>query len=284
MVAIDFLTAHGVINHVVEPTSILVTRGSARRAKTDRLDAVGLLRVLACKDCRRSRCLPDRGRAVRGRGRREAAASREREFLVQERVRSEKSHRRVASATQGVRAGRPSLRSWDADMRALRTGDGRPLPDPSRRRAGTALRRRLSLTLEMIRELDAVREAGSGSPTRLRKPNGQSALHDPRDRRELRLRPDEGGCSTGRSTTGGKSPAIWVLPQRLFERRHGSRSTHQSRRQQPSPQNARPTRLALASLPTREQPCGMVPGTVFGSLQGVTESAASQSSPWRASS
>ena len=34
------LTAHGVINHVVEPTSILVTRG-ARRAKTDRLDAVG---------------------------------------------------------------------------------------------------------------------------------------------------------------------------------------------------------------------------------------------------
>jgi hypothetical protein len=32
------LSAHGVINHVVEPTSILVTRG-ARRAKTDRLDA-----------------------------------------------------------------------------------------------------------------------------------------------------------------------------------------------------------------------------------------------------
>ena len=42
------LTAHGVINHVVEPTSILVTRG-ARRAKTDRLDALGLLRVLAAK-------------------------------------------------------------------------------------------------------------------------------------------------------------------------------------------------------------------------------------------
>src|SRR6202044_3344882 len=42
------LTARGVINHVVEPTSILVTRG-ARRAKTDRPDAVGLLRVLAAK-------------------------------------------------------------------------------------------------------------------------------------------------------------------------------------------------------------------------------------------
>ena len=40
------LTDNGVVNHVVEPTSILVTRG-ARRAKTDRLDAQGLLRVLA---------------------------------------------------------------------------------------------------------------------------------------------------------------------------------------------------------------------------------------------
>ena len=40
------LTDNGVVNHVVEPTSILVTRG-ARTAKTDRLDAQGLLRVLA---------------------------------------------------------------------------------------------------------------------------------------------------------------------------------------------------------------------------------------------
>jgi transposase len=36
----------GVINRVVEPTSILVNR-RARRAKTDRLDAQGLLRILA---------------------------------------------------------------------------------------------------------------------------------------------------------------------------------------------------------------------------------------------
>ena len=40
------LLEHGVINHVVEPTSILVNR-RARRAKTDRLDAQGLLRILA---------------------------------------------------------------------------------------------------------------------------------------------------------------------------------------------------------------------------------------------
>jgi transposase len=40
------LTAHGVVCHVLEPTSILVNR-RARRAKTDRLDAEGMLRVLA---------------------------------------------------------------------------------------------------------------------------------------------------------------------------------------------------------------------------------------------
>ena len=39
------LTAHGVANYVLEPTSILVNR-RARRAKTDRLDAEGMLRVL----------------------------------------------------------------------------------------------------------------------------------------------------------------------------------------------------------------------------------------------
>src|SRR6202047_5136404 len=39
------LSEHGVINHVVEPTSILGKR-RARRAKTDRLDAQGLLRIL----------------------------------------------------------------------------------------------------------------------------------------------------------------------------------------------------------------------------------------------
>ena len=67
------LSAHGVINHVVEPTSILVTRGPARQNRS-----AGRFRppTRPCRKIRRrSRCLPDRGRAVRGRGRREAAAS-----------------------------------------------------------------------------------------------------------------------------------------------------------------------------------------------------------------
>ena len=40
------LKAHGIAAYVLEPTSILVNR-RARRAKTDRLDAEGMLRVLA---------------------------------------------------------------------------------------------------------------------------------------------------------------------------------------------------------------------------------------------
>lgn len=40
------LTAQGITAYVVEPTSILVNR-RAKRAKTDRLDAEGMLRVLA---------------------------------------------------------------------------------------------------------------------------------------------------------------------------------------------------------------------------------------------
>jgi transposase len=73
---------------------------------------------------------------------------------VQERVRIEN---RIAAllATQGARE-RPSLRSWDADMKALRTGDGCPVPTHLVAELNR-LRRRLSLTLEMIRELDAVR-------------------------------------------------------------------------------------------------------------------------------
>ncbi len=147
------LTAQGVISHVVEPTSILVTRG-ARRAKTDRLDAQGLLRVLAaafagdrdvCRMVRTPTVAEEDGKRPH----------REREHLVQERVRIEN---RMAAllATQGVPK-RPSLRSWEADLDALRTGDGRPLP-PFLKAELDRLRRRLLLTLEMIREIEAERE------------------------------------------------------------------------------------------------------------------------------
>ena len=55
--------------------------------------------------------------------------------------------------TQGIRE-RPSLRPWDRDLAALRTADGRALP-PHVRAELDRLRRRLGLTLELIREIEA---------------------------------------------------------------------------------------------------------------------------------
>ncbi len=106
------LLANDVINHVVEPTSILVNR-RARRAKTDRLDAQGLLRVLAARHqgdhqiCSVLRVpTPAEEDAKR--------PHREREHLVRERVRIE-NRIEALLVTQGIRK-RPSLRTWDSDL------------------------------------------------------------------------------------------------------------------------------------------------------------------------
>ena len=218
------LSAHGVINHVVEPTSILVTR--ARRAKTDRLDAFGLLRVLAAKFAGD----PGACWTVVVPSVEEEDAKRphrEREFLVQERVRIEN---RIAAllATQGVR-GRPSLRSWDADMRALRTGDGRPLPT------------------HLVAELNRLRRRLSGP-----------------------------------STTGGKSPAIWVLPQRLFRAAAwiAIGASIAPATAEPAKRSSNSPGFGFATNQRAAMRHGS--GTVLARFR--VESAASQSSPWRASS
>ena len=147
-----FLTAHGIGTYVLEPTSILVNR-RARRAKTDRLDAEGMLRVLSTwlsgdrQVCSMVRVpTPEEEDAKR--------PHREREHLVQERLRIENRIEGLLF-TQGIR-GRPSLRSWERDMAALRTGDGRTLP-PLMQAEINRLRRRLVLTLELIREMEAER-------------------------------------------------------------------------------------------------------------------------------
>lgn len=146
------LTTHGIAAYVLEPTSILVNR-RARQAKTDRLDAEGMLRVLAIwlagdrQVCSMVRVpTPEEEDAKR--------PHREREQLVADRLRIE-NRIEALLFTQGIR-GRPSLRSWERDVAALRTGDGRALP-PLLRIELDRLRRRLVLVLELIRELEAAR-------------------------------------------------------------------------------------------------------------------------------
>ena len=133
------LSSHGIAAYVLEPTSILVNR-RARRAKTDRLDAEGMLRVLAAwlggdrQVCSMVRVpTPDEEDAKR--------PHREREHLVQERLRIENRIEALLFA-QGIRR-RPSLRSWARDLSELRTGDGRSLP-PLLRTELDRLRRRAS--------------------------------------------------------------------------------------------------------------------------------------------
>ena len=146
------LTMHGVTAYVLEPTSILVNR-RARRAKTDRLDAEGMLRVLAAwlagdrQVCSMVRVpTPEEEDAKR--------PHREREHLVRERLRIE-NRIEALLFTQGIRK-RPSLRSWERDLAELRTGDGRALPSLLRVELDR-LRRRLVLALELIREVEAER-------------------------------------------------------------------------------------------------------------------------------
>ena len=146
------LAAHGIAAHVLEPASVLVNR-RARRAKTDRLDAEGMLRVLAAwlggdrQVCSMVRVpTPEEEDAKR--------PHREREHLVQEKLRLV-NRIEALLFTQGVRA-RPSLRSWERDLAELRTGDGRALP-PLLRAELDRLRRRLVLILELIRETETER-------------------------------------------------------------------------------------------------------------------------------
>lgn len=147
------LTAHAIPTYMVEPTSILVNR-RARRAKTDRLDAEGLLRVLAAYLAGDSQICsmvhvptPDEEDGKR--------VHREREYLVQERTRIEN---RISAllVTQGIRS-RPSLRSWERDMAALETGDGRKLPRLLAAELNR-LRRRLVLVRDLSCELDTERD------------------------------------------------------------------------------------------------------------------------------
>lgn len=144
-----FLISHGIVNYVLEPTSILVNR-RARRVKTDRLDAEGMLRVLAAylrgdhKVCSMVRVpTPDEEDAKR--------IHREREHLVQESLRIE-NRIQALLFTQGIHK-RPSLRSWDRDLAAARTGDDRELAHHLRAELDR-LRRRLVL----IREVEAERD------------------------------------------------------------------------------------------------------------------------------
>ena len=215
------LTAHGVAAYVLEPTSILVNR-RARRAKTDRLDAEGMLRVLAAwLGGDRQVCsivsvpTPEEEDAKR--------PHREREHLVQERQRIE-NRMEALLFTQGIR-GRPSLRSWERDIAKLRTGDGRMLPCLMQAELNR-LRRRLVLILELIHEMEAERAKALPPGGRRDDPENRGPATHPRHRRELLHRAGARGAlpllRQSSSTRQLRGHSAHALP----ERRNGSRPKH----------------------------------------------------------
>ena len=119
-----WLCARGIENRVLDAASLLVNR-RARRAKTDRLDAAGLLRTLMALErgemqvCRVVHVPTPAQEDARRR-------SRERARLVVERG-QHTSRIKGLLMTQGIRDFEPARRDWQARFEALRTPDGLPL-------------------------------------------------------------------------------------------------------------------------------------------------------------
>jgi transposase len=146
-----WLGARGIENRVLDAASILVDR-RARRAKTDRLDAAGLLRTLMALErgeagvCRVVHVPSPEQEDVRRR-------SRERACLVAERVRHTGRIKGLLM-TQGIRDFEPTRSDWKERFEALRTPDGQPLAPPLRAELMRECRR-LRQVMEMVAEVEA---------------------------------------------------------------------------------------------------------------------------------
>lgn len=160
-----FLSGRGIASRVLDSASIQVNR-RARRAKTDRLDAESLIRVLMALD----------------RGETKAASvvhvpsvededarrpGRERDALLQERTRL--TNRIIAHLFQeGVRDLHPARPDWLDRAREAQTGDGRAMPSHVLAQLSRE-KRRLDLVNEQIAEIAAERRqrlAETETPTK----------------------------------------------------------------------------------------------------------------------
>ena len=149
------LCERGIENHVLDAASLLVDR-RARRAKTDRLDAAGLLRTLMAlargerQVCRVVRVPSPEEEDVR-------RQQRERERLMNEKV-QHIGRIKGLLMTQGIRSYQPARRDWRERLQALRTADGRMLPSCLAAEVERECRR-LWLVIEMLATLE--QEIGS---------------------------------------------------------------------------------------------------------------------------
>lgn len=124
------LTALGIGCRVLDPASIQVNR-RARRVKTDRIDALALLRALIAIDRgERHVCASVRVPSVEEEDARRS--HRERQRLIRERTAHINRIKGLLFA-QGIRGVEPKLRRTRIDFSALKTAEGHRLPERLRR-------------------------------------------------------------------------------------------------------------------------------------------------------
>lgn len=149
------LQKEGIESHVVDAASIAAPR-RRRRAKTDRLDGEALLRVLlAYKRGEPRVCSMAIAPSPEEEDRRRLC--REREVLIAERI-SHVNRIKGLLFAQGIAGYAPLRRNRRAQLEALRTGDGRALPEHVKAQIGRALDR-LELLLAQIKAVEAERNA-----------------------------------------------------------------------------------------------------------------------------
>src|SRR5215210_6683822 len=213
-----WLCARGIENRVLDAASLLVNR-RARRAKTDRLDAAGLLRTLMALERGEAQVChvvhvptPAQEDARR--------RSRERARLIVERG-QHTSRIKGLLMTQGIRDFEPTRRDWRARFEALRTPDGLPLA-PCLRAELLRECRRLWLVMEMIAEVEAeqkaVAEAEDGPAARLAQLRGIGLAFATVLGNEVFFR-----AFCNRREVGGY---LGLAPQSVAERRSPARPGH----------------------------------------------------------
>ena len=206
-----WLCARGIENRVLEAASLLVNR-RARRAKTDRLDAAGLLRTrMALERGEAQVC-----RVVHGPTPAQEDArrrSRERARLIVEQG-QHTSRIKGLLMTQGLRDFEPTRRDWQARFEALRTPDGLPLA-PCLRAELLRECRRLWLVMEMIAEVEAEQKGRCGRGGRPRRPAGAAARH----RARVRHRAGQRGVlpRLPQSGRGGRLPRPCIKLRSAFD-------------------------------------------------------------------
>jgi transposase len=212
------LEAHGVRSHVVDPASIAVGRRH-RRAKTDRIDAEGLLRTLmAFARGERRVCAMVRPPTREAEDARRL--TREREALLAERIRHTNRIKGLL-ATQGGFGFEPTWQARRVRLEALRTAEGRELP--ARLKAEIVRQiERLELVLRQIAEVEAARDAVLAAE-RQAAPSAATPSADEADTKPVMLPADEGAGARLMRLKGIGPETASVLRLEAFHRSFGNR-------------------------------------------------------------